>query len=116
MISLETYISLDHVCFCALRRLRLQPPPLPPLPSSPVPSLPSSSLHSSHQVLESGRAVCLKYLLDCGGNANMADKRGYTPLHMAAQLGNVEAATLLLERDARIDAVEKVCVCVCVCV
>ena len=47
----------------------------------------------------------------------MADKRGYTSLHVAAQLGNVEAATLLLERDARIDAVEKVsCVCVCVCV
>ena len=46
----------------------------------------------------------------------MADKRGYTSLHVAAQLGNVEAATLLLERDARIDAVEKVsCVCVCVC-
>ena len=40
----------------------------------------------------------------------MADKRGCTPLHVAAQLGNVEAATLLLERDARIDAVEKVSV------
>ena len=50
----------------------------------------------------------------------MADKQGCTPLHVAAQLGNVEAATLLLERDARIDAIEKVCahlcVCVCVCV
>lgn len=38
----------------------------------------------------------------------MADKQGCTPLHVAAKMGEVEAATLLLERNARIDAVEKV--------
>jgi len=107
--------------------LFLSPPPASPFPPSPLSSLflPSSSATSPFsppsslpsQVLESGSSACLQHLLDCGGDANMADKQGCTSLHVAAQLGNVEAATLLLERDARIDAIEKVCdTCICVCV
>ena len=66
-------------------------------------------------MLESGQSGSLQYLLDCGGDSNLADKLGRAPLHVVAKMGDVDAATLLLERDARIDAVEMVCVCVCMC-
>ena len=61
-------------------------------------------------MLESARPESLQHLLDTGGDANIADKQGRTPLHVAAKLGYIDAATLLLERDAKIEAKEKVCV------
>ena len=60
------------------------------------------------QIIESGRSAGLKHLLDSGGDPNVADELGRTPLHIAAKTGDIAAATLLLERDANIDAIEKV--------
>ena len=40
----------------------------------------------------------------------MVDKDGHTPLHIAAVVGDGRAISLLLDRDARIDAIDKVCI------
>lgn len=64
--------------------------------------------HIYTQIIESGRSGPLQQLLDYGGNPNLADKNGSTPLHVAAKLGDNWAASLLLERDARIDGIDKV--------
>lgn len=47
-------------------------------------------------------------LLDSNADANIADNSGLTPLHVAAHRGTKDMATLLLERDAHIDAIDKV--------
>ena len=41
---------------------------------------------------------CMRLLLDRGADVNAVDHRGYTPLHGAAQFGNLEGLRLLLER------------------
>ena len=38
---------------------------------------------------------------------NLADRRGYTPLHFAAQEWSIEAADALLEAGASVDAVDQ---------
>jgi len=58
--------------------------------------------------VDSNQSECVKALLDAGVDANAADKDGLTPLHIAAHRGMQEVATMLLESDARIDAVDKV--------
>ncbi|WP_341808789.1 ankyrin repeat domain-containing protein [Wolbachia endosymbiont (group E) of Neria commutata] len=47
------------------------------------------------------------FLLDKGINANELDKKGRTPLHHAAQNGQVEVIKALLDRGATIDALDK---------
>ncbi len=42
-------------------------------------------------------------LIAAGADANLADKAGMTPLHFAAQDGNVEAAMILLDAGADVD-------------
>jgi len=44
-----------------------------------------------------------KFILDRGGNPNLADKSGVTPLALAASMGFVEGVELLLKRGARAD-------------
>ena len=58
--------------------------------------------------MDSSQCDCVKVLLDGNGDANIADNHGLTPLHVAAHRGEREIASLLLERDARIDAIDKV--------
>lgn len=45
----------------------------------------------------------IDYLLGLNANPNIPDKQGTTPLTQAAQMGFVEAVTLLSERGARVD-------------
>ena len=67
------------------------PPPTHPRPWTVV--IPSVCLHSWTVVAET---------------PTIADKHGQTPLHIAARQGDTYSATVLLEGDALIDAIEKV--------
>ena len=58
--------------------------------------------------MDSNQCDCAKVLLDANSDANGADNNGLTPLHVAAHRGMKDIATLLLERDARIGAIDKV--------
>lgn len=58
--------------------------------------------------MDSNQYDSTKVLLDANGDANIADGSGLTPLHVAAHRGMKDIATLLLERDARIGAIDKV--------
>ena len=58
--------------------------------------------------MDSNHCDCAKLLLDANGDPNIADGNGLTPLHIAAHRGAKDVATLLLERDARIGAIDKV--------
>ena len=51
---------------------------------------------------------CLKILLDHGAQANVVDVNNSTSLHLAAANGDTDAAVLLLEREAKVDAKDKV--------
>ena len=50
----------------------------------------------------------MQYLIDGGGDINVANRMGNTPLHVAAQMGDMHAATQLMSAGAQIDAVNKV--------
>lgn len=47
-------------------------------------------------------------LLEYGADTNAVTRQGISPLHLAAQEGNVDMVTLLLARDASINMVNKV--------
>ena len=51
---------------------------------------------------------CIKILLDHGAQANVVDVNNSTSLHLAAANGDIDAAVLLLEREAKVDAQDKV--------
>ena len=51
---------------------------------------------------------CLNTLIETGARVNEADRQGRTPLHVAAERGRTEAAALLQEHGADMEAVEKV--------
>lgn len=51
---------------------------------------------------------CLSTLIACGGNTNLTDKFGQTPLHLVAKIGDVDASIVLLEGNATVDATDKV--------
>ena len=47
-------------------------------------------------------------LLEYGASTNAVTRQGISPLHLAAQEGNVDIVTLLLARDATLDLGNKV--------
>lgn len=47
-------------------------------------------------------------LLEYGASTNTVTRQGITPLHLAAQEGNVDIVTLLLARDAPVNMGNKV--------
>lgn len=47
-------------------------------------------------------------LLEYGADTNAITRQGISPLHLAAQEGNVDMVTLLLARDATINMGNKV--------
>lgn len=50
----------------------------------------------------------MKHLLEISGDPNLVDELGRTPLHIAARTGDTASASLLLERNAFVNAIEKV--------
>jgi ankyrin repeat protein len=51
--------------------------------------------------------VWLTYLLAKGANPNLADRKGTTPLMMAAQLGFIEGAAKLIQYKAAVDGANR---------
>ena len=47
-------------------------------------------------------------LIDCGGNVNLSDGLGRSPLHVAAWFGDIVASVVLLEGGALLDSTDKV--------
>ena len=47
-------------------------------------------------------------LLSFGGDPNLTDQYGQSPLHLVAKIGDLGASILLLEGDAIVDAVDMV--------
>ena len=60
------------------------------------------------QVVECQFLECIKILLEHGAQANVVDVNNSTSLHLAAANGDIDAAVLLLEREAKVDAKDKV--------
>jgi len=56
-----------------------------------------------HIVVQRRDETWTKFLLERGANPNAADRRGVTPLAIAANLGFIEGVERLLKRGARID-------------
>ena len=54
-----------------------------------------------------GHVECMRILLDVGkANVNALNDRSWTALHVAALNGRLEAAALLIERGAKVNAVK----------
>ena len=51
---------------------------------------------------------CVKILLEHGTQADVVDVNNSTPLHLSAANGDIDIAVLLLEREAKVDAKDKV--------
>lgn len=56
-----------------------------------------------HIVTKRRDVVWIKFLAQRGGNPNIADKKGITPLMIATSLGFVEGVEALVEAGARVD-------------
>eukprot|EP00798_Chlamydomonas_sp_ICE-L_P004775 gene4775-34533_t len=72
---------------------KYDPPPNPPPVATHCPS-PSTSLFEASK---SGNALCVGALFDAGADINMADEYDQTPLHFAAEFGDVDTVIALLD-------------------
>ena len=53
--------------------------------------------------VQDGNVEAIKFLLQRGANVDAVDKRGFTSLHRACEMGLLDAAAVLLEHGARMD-------------
>lgn len=62
------------------------------------------------QLIDNGHGYngSLELLLDCGGNLNMANNFGHTPLHLAAHHGDAETSSFLVFKGAFVHAMDRV--------
>ena len=59
--------------------------------------------------IEQRKFTIAQVLIEMGANVNVKDSAGFTPLHWAALVGdNLEIVKLLLDKRAKIDAVDGV--------
>lgn len=63
----------------------------------------SSGQSALHIVTQRRDATWLRFLLGKGANANIADRRGVTPLQLATNLGWTEGVEILVGRGASLD-------------
>lgn len=69
-----------------------------------VPANNGFQVYPLHSAVSGKNYRISKILIDAGADVNVQQKAGFTPLHAAAQLGDIELIVLLLEYDAAIDA------------
>lgn len=67
----------------------------------------SSGETALHIVTERRDATWLRFLTGKGADPNIADKRGRTPLQIAANLGFVDGVEVLLAAGARVDPTDR---------
>lgn len=67
-------------------------------------------LFFSIQLIDNGHGYdgSLDYLLDCGGNLNLANNFGHTPLHLAARHGDAVTTSYLIFKGAAIYSMDNV--------
>jgi uncharacterized protein len=58
-----------------------------------------------HYAAMADRSAEAEERLAAGDDPNLGDRRGFTPLHLAAQEGSVETARMLLDHGAEVDPV-----------
>ncbi|KAL8830057.1 MAG: hypothetical protein Q9191_001650 [Dirinaria sp. TL-2023a] len=64
-----------------------------------------SAANAQYALGETGAII--RMLIDAGSDANVCNKQGRTPLHWAAERGNLSAVQTLLEKGARTDVREE---------
>lgn len=69
----------------------------------------SQAIHAAANALfaHSKTGAIISTLIDAGSDANVCNDNGRTPLHWAAERGNLSVVQMLLERGARIDVREE---------
>ena len=62
------------------------------------------------QLIDNGHGCdgSLEHLLDCGGNLNLVNNFGHTPLHLAARHGDTLTTSFLIFKGASVHAMDEV--------
>jgi len=69
-------------------------------------SAPRTSATSLEQAASEGRVETIKSLIAQGGDINVKNAHGQSPLHLAVKQGNSDVVQVLLENGAEVDAIE----------
>jgi len=69
-----------------------------------IPSRNGYHVYPIHSAVAANYNMVAKMLIEAGANINVVQKSGETPLHAAAQNGNIELLIILLEAGANVNA------------